>query len=553
MKNRSSFTKYLLQSFFVLLAIGCFHSNGAAQLYINEIMASNREGINDDFFEQDDWLEIYNAGSITNLAGYFMSDDPNLLTKWEIPSTNAGLTTVLPNNHLLFWIDNDIDQGEDHANFRLSGDGETIYLVMPDGVTVIDSVAYPEQASDISYGRSCDGCEDWVFFDNSTPDDENMEIIPEVETLFINEVLTNNSTNIVDLSGEHEAWVEIYNPNPFQVNLARYVLHDPLNNLSYTFPTTNPALTAIGGGEFAVIWMDGENSEGADHAFELNGPGSLELRGNDDSLVDEYAFPEIPQNVSWGRSADGGPNSITFNIPTPRVTNSLVIVQPEVLYINELMTDNVSDTLDSALEYEDWFEIYNPGPNAINVAGYYLTDNPANPDKWQIPLDIPQETTIAAGGYLLFFADENQSEGWNHTNFRLSNNGESLSLYSPDGFTLADYIGFGVVGEDLSFGRETDGSPNWVTFLETTPEYSNNGASINVEKLAFEKVNVYPNPIRSGAALQLSEFCDVRLTDMGGRVLLQEENVRQLTCPQLAPGVYLLQINQQYTVRLLIN
>lgn len=553
MKNCSFFRVSLLQSAFVVLAIGLFQFNTSAQLYINEVMASNQAGINDDFFEQDDWLEIYNAGSITNLAGYFMSDDPNLLTKWEIPSTNAGLTTVLPNNHILFWIDNDITQGEDHANFRLSGDGETIFLVMPDGVTIVDSVAYPEQASDVSYGRSCDGCDDWVFFDNSTPDDVNMEIIPEVETLFINEVLSNNSINIVDLSGEHEAWVEIYNPNPFQVNLARYTLHDPVNEVSYTFPTTNPALTAIGGGEFIVIWMDGEEIEGVDHAFELNGPGSLELRGHDDSLVDEYSFPEIPENVSWGRSADGGPNSITFNIPTPRVTNTLVIVQPEVLYINELMTDNVSDTLDSAMEYEDWFEIYNPGPNAVNIAGYYLTDNPANPDKWQVPLDVPQETTIAAGGYLLFFADENQSEGWNHTNFRLSNNGESLSLYGPDGFTLADFIGFGVVGEDLSFGRETDGSPNWVTFIETTPEYSNNGASINVENLSRKEVKVYPNPISTGAVLQLSESCDIRLSDMGGRVLLQDENVHQLNCPNLAPGVYLLQINQQYTIRLLIN
>ncbi|NQX92785.1 MAG: hypothetical protein HRT74_11800, partial [Flavobacteriales bacterium] len=64
---------------FGLLVIGQVQ----AQLYINEVMASNREGIFDDFFERDDWIEIYNSGGIQNLAGYYLSDDPELLTKWE--------------------------------------------------------------------------------------------------------------------------------------------------------------------------------------------------------------------------------------------------------------------------------------------------------------------------------------------------------------------------------------------------------------------------------------------------------------------------------------
>ena len=188
------------QLFFVMLMF--VGATASAQLYINEVMASNREGIFDDFFERDDWIEIYNSGGIQNLAGYYLSDNPDLLTQWQFPSTNAGLTTVLPNSHLLIWVDNDPEQGEDHTNFRLSGDGETIYLVMPDGETIIDQITYPEQARDISYGRSCDGCSDWVFFNNSTPDDENMELEMPTMSLFINEVQFENDSYIADPAGD---------------------------------------------------------------------------------------------------------------------------------------------------------------------------------------------------------------------------------------------------------------------------------------------------------------------------------------------------------------
>ena len=545
--------KKITQSLLIIAALFSLSQSAQAQLYINELMARNSTGISDDFFEQDDWLEIYNAGSITNLAGYFLSDDPLLLTKWEIPNTNAGLTTVLPNNHILFWLDNDITQGEDHANFRLSGDGETIFLVMPDGVTIIDSVTYPVQAPDISYGRSCDGCPDWIFFDNSTPDDNNAEVIPSTETLFINEVLTNNTSNIVDVFGEHEAWLEIYNPNPFQVNLARYTLEDVNSGSAYTFPTSSPILTTIDAEGFIVIWMDGQFEQGEDHAFTIDPSGELRLKGEDESIVDTYSYQDAGENISWGRSTDGGPSSIPYTIPTPRVTNTLVIVQPELLYINEVMTTNLSDTTDVMGEFEDWFEVYNPGPNAVNIAGYYFTDNPANPDKWRVPLDLPSETTIPAGGFLLFWADEDQSQGWNHTNFRLNNAGESLSLYSPDGFTLGDFIALGLIGDDLTYGRETDGSPNWVNFLETTPEYSNNGATVNIALLQEDQLKMYPNPVASGQMVKLTESSDIIVSEMGGKVLIRENQTLVINTDSLSPGLYLVQINQKYTLKLLIN
>ena len=41
-------------------------------------------------------------------------------------------------------------------------------------------------------------------------------------------------------------------------------------------------------------------------------------------IADEYEVQASFANVSYGRQFDGAANSVFFDIPTPRVTNSLV-------------------------------------------------------------------------------------------------------------------------------------------------------------------------------------------------------------------------------------
>ena len=54
----------------LVLAMGTWSWNGAAQTpVINELMASNDLAHYDDFFEFDDWVEIYNPGGLVQLAG----------------------------------------------------------------------------------------------------------------------------------------------------------------------------------------------------------------------------------------------------------------------------------------------------------------------------------------------------------------------------------------------------------------------------------------------------------------------------------------------------
>ncbi|MFZ4785048.1 MAG: lamin tail domain-containing protein [Flavobacteriales bacterium] len=526
----------------------------AQNLFLNEIIAENVNGQMDDFFQREDWLEIYNTGGITNLAGYYLSDDPDSLTKWQIPATNAGVTTVLPNNHIIFWLDKDPEQGEDHVDFSINSDGETLTLTAPDGVTIIDQIDIPSMAGDISYGRSCDGCDSWQYFNNVTYDNDNIETANPTSLVFINEVQTNNVSTWKDLSNEYDSWFEIYNPNGFQVNMAGYTI-ELSNGLTWTFPTNDPVRTAIRSGQFKLFWADGEPEEGSHHTtFVLhNTPVTLTLKGPDNSVVDTYEVPAMPSDQSYGRQTDGSVTSILFEHPTPEVTNGLVIVIPPVLFINEILTVNVNDTMDNILQHEDWFEIYNPNAFTVNLSGYYFSDNPENPRKWKVPSYVPDSVTVPANGWLLFWADEDADQGAVHASFKLNNSAESLRFTSPDGITIIDEIAWEGMDRDTSYGRITDGSSEWWSFIESTPALSNNQGILSVHE-AYEKdseVSVFPNPF--GTILHFNQELNVRVYALDGRFIAQYTEVKTLNTSDWISGYYLLSFENGQFVRVIKN
>lgn len=521
-------------------------------LKINEIVASNRTGQMDDFFDRDDWIEIYNpAGNpITNLAGYYLSDDPLDLTKWQIPSSNAGVTTILPNSFKAIWIDNDPEQGEDHVGgFTLSVDGEAIILTAPDGNSIIDMVEFPELAPDISYGRVCDGCDEWMFFNNVTFESTNFEFQPN-HSLLVNEVQTINLTIIHDRENEYEPWFEIFNPNAFQVNLANYYISIGDNPLQWRVAADNPGKTVIPPNGFKLIWCDEDVLDGTTHApftLPVNG-GTITLTSPDGTIqYDTYVYGVIDADKSRGRQTDGSGTSITFNAPTPTMTNTLTFIQPQPLFINEVLAANQSGITDEADQLEDWFEIYNPNNFDVNLAGYYISDNPEIRNKWRVPVDFPDSVTVPANGWLLFWADDDTQQGVLHTNFRLRNNVEYLGLFSPDGFTIADDISWDYIFPDQSLGRFTDGGSVWVQFSETTPEESNNGAIVYVQQIDALTLDVFPNP--TSDRLIFSKVADINVYSINGALISSHNRVSILDVKDWANGIYLLKTTEGEVIR----
>ena len=81
-----------------------------------------------------------------------------------------------------------------------------------------------------------------------------------------------------------------------------------------------------------------------------------------------------------------------FILAAPRFSGAQVV-------INEFSCSNLSQLPDTFTTFEDWIELYNTSASAINMAGYYLSDDSLNNTKWQIPAGI----TISANGFKRFW------------------------------------------------------------------------------------------------------------------------------------------------------
>jgi hypothetical protein len=161
-----------------------------------------------------------------------------------------------------------------------------------------------------------------------------------------------------------------------------------------------------------------------------------------------------------------------------------------MLFINEFMASNTSASgiHDPHGDYDDWIEIYNLGDTSVDMAGMYLTDNLTSPTKFHIPTGYSSQTTIPAGGFLIFWADDETTQGPLHTNFKLSGSGEEIGLFDTDGATPIDTIVFGEQTTNVSYGRYPDAEENWRFFPIPTPVADNNGAYLGeIEKVEFSK------------------------------------------------------------------
>ena len=157
--------KFIILNILLLVLIYPIYSQS---ILINEFLAVNDKTIEDDFNEFNDWIEIYNnTGETVNLHGYYITDDFSDETKFMLFGTNNKLN-IEAGGFLILWADGVPERGPRHVNFKLSGSGEEIGLYSAT-LTLIDSVSFGQQQTDISMGRDINNLENWGLFKSPTP------------------------------------------------------------------------------------------------------------------------------------------------------------------------------------------------------------------------------------------------------------------------------------------------------------------------------------------------------------------------------------------------
>ncbi len=300
-------------------------------------------------------------------------------------------------------------------------------------------------------------------------------------------------------------YIEIYNFHPsYSFDLSGF----ELRGVDFTFP----AGTLIAANGYLVI---AENKAAFGIAYDpilpVLGPFSGKLQNDGEKLrlvkpgvggaaetvIDDVRYDNT---APWPLAADGTGPSLQLVDPTQdnwRAGNWLATATNDVnratpgranagrstlpafplVWLNEVLPDNIGGVLDNFSEREPWIELYNSDTKPVDLGSYFLSNDPLNPAKWQFPAG----TTLGPKQFLLIWADGEPGESTPsaiHANFRLSSGLGlvTLSRAQSGSFAAMDYIKYEVTTPGASFGSFPDGEPRdrRMLFIPTA-DGANNG------------------------------------------------------------------------------
>jgi hypothetical protein len=258
----------------------------------------------------------------------------------------------------------------------------------------------------------------------------------------------------------------------------------------------------LASGEYVLVVKDealfASRYPNVPQGVDILGPyeGRLANGGEQIRLEDAIGQPihDFEYKDGWRPITDGDGFSLTVIDPTNSDSNSWgekdswrasdyiggspgedtdVLPNPGAVVINEVLSHSHLAP--------DWIELYNTTSTAIDIGGWFLSDNDANLMKYR----IPDGTTIAGGGsqkYLVYYEDLHFGDGNNpdcNIPFAFSENGEEVCLSSAEGYVLTGYReieDFGASETGVSFGRyfkSSTGNYNFVSMDSNTPGWAN--------------------------------------------------------------------------------
>ena len=282
---------------------------------------------------------------------------------------------------------------------------------------------------------------------------------------------------------------------------------------------------ALAPGEYALVVRDitaFENRYGAD----LNVVGQYEgsLNNGGERVVLEDATGQVICDLDfsdgWYDITDGLGFSLTVKAPasttgadweaksawrpsaqaggSPGYDDSGEIVALGSVVINELLANSTGGT-------SDWIELYNTTDAAIDISGWFLSDDEENLQKYTIPAG----TILAAQGYVVI--DEAQGFGQAGSAapseaFGLSRQGETVYLHSGGDGVLTGYSvqeKFDASPAGVSLGRygKSTGTYNFVALSEPTPGQANAGPAVG--PVVISEIMYHPSGMAAAEYVEL--------------------------------------------------
>jgi hypothetical protein len=343
------------------------------------------------------FIEIYNPrGTNISLRSHHLTDDPGNLAKFRI---NADI--VVPPSGL-------VSLGFAESGFAVQSPVR-VYLVAPDGQTILNAIDAAMPLDGRSLGRKPAGGASWFLFADPTRNSPNASLSALAALVRLNEVHF-SPTNTLD-------WVELHNTSSTAVSVDGLFLASR-SDLTDRVPLTGSVPAAgflsrdsafrLSDGEVTVYLVNASNTVLGAQVFQRPQAGDT-FQAFPNGANEWYATPSSTRN---------GPNAP---------------VRQTDLVINEVMYDAPSDEPSA-----EFVELYNRGTTTVDLSGWRFSDG--------IGFTFPAGTRIAPDAYLVVAADASvlqQVYGGIPVigNFegRLANNGERIRLLDALG-NLADEV-----------------------------------------------------------------------------------------------------------------
>jgi len=239
-----------------------------------------------------------------------------------------------------------------------------------------------------------------------------------------------------------------------------------------TLPVLGEYTGNLNNGGERIELVDAAGAVIHDFKYKDNWFGLTDGEGFSLTVRDPQTAADLSDKSVWRPSAYSG--------GSPGTDDDGQVLEPGSVVINELLANSDGGA-------SDWIELHNTTAEAIELGGWYLSDDANDPTRYEIAAG----TTLVAGGYLVFSEVQhfgNQNDPGCNTPFGLSKNGETVYLQASSSGVLIGYCEqqeFGESQAGVSLGRwqGSDGEYDFVALAEPTPGSANAAPAVGSANL----------------------------------------------------------------------